>query len=225
MSNRVEAITLRRQVLEPKLNTVSEAIRFFEKLLSEETEENNNQITKLRSLLKELNGFQFPHSHLPPLAKCQSNLNDSIIDLTATKSLSDELVDLEDIFSKITLTNSRDGKQYRVKGTEEEPSTRTRASVTLLNYALHQLKVADRLEEVTLVDKQQQIDTERFEVEPVTKRVTRPLPVSKFPRSKKAFLFFNVDGIVKPIVVIKLLVDDAPLVNTFFYCILVLTVT
>lgn len=132
-----------------------------------------------------------------------------MLDLTAAKTRSDAL---ENLFCKITLTNSNDGKQYRVKSTEGDPSVRASASVTLLNYALHQLKAADLLEEVTPTDKQQQTDTERQDVEPVTKRVTRPLPLSKFPQSRKAYLFFNVDGIVKPVVVIKLLVDEAPLV-------------
>ena len=204
--NRTEAITLRREVLGEKLKTVSDAIHFCERHVSQVTEENDKQIFSLQSLLMELRKVSLTPNHL---GKCQSALDDSVVDLTSAKTQFDEWINLEDLFSKITVTNSKDGKVYRLK---EESSEASSPCVTLLKYVLHQLKAADLLEEITPWDKQQQTLAKE---EPLKTKVVRLAPVSIRPRTAKTHLIFNVDGITKPVVVIKLLFDEAPLVKTY----------
>lgn len=151
LSNRSEAVTLRRDVLGLKLSQISETVKFVDSQLMQKTDDNNKRLAILQGLVQE--GLASNQEQPPVISQCQADLRNSEGELEAVKSMSEEFTNLEHYSCRITLSDSRTGKKYNVKGplsfgNLSAHGSQVSASVSLLTYALQQMKAANLWEEV-----------------------------------------------------------------------------
>ena len=208
MNNRAEAINIRRETVGMELASVHGAIRFLESILVQNLEENNEALAILHSLMEQ-----------PQSAKSQSDLKKSESDLSAAKTLLGEWTGLGDV------TVAKDGKQYRLKsleGDQQSSAAHLNACVTMLNYSLKQLKVANLLTEElaqTPEDSPQAAAVANIPSIPVcSEDRSLPTPRPSLEPSVDHQLFvslqFSNNGDLKPQIVIQLFPQEAPQVSS-----------
>ena len=208
MNNRAEAINIRRETVGMELTAVHGAIRLLESIVVHNSEENNEAIAILQSVMEQQQS-----------AKSQSDLKKSESDLSAAKTLLEEWTDLGDV------TVAKDGKEYRVKyldGDQQSPAAHLNAYVTMLNYSLKQLKVANLLtEEVaqTPENSPQAAAVANIPSIPVCsedRSVPTPRPSLEPSVDHQLFvsLQFSINGELKPQIVIQLFPQEAPQVSS-----------
>ena len=142
---------MRREVLGLKLSQAAESVQMIENQLIRRLEDNNEHVAILQSLLE--SGLTSPSvESLPPFVECEGDFKNSEEELETVKTLSDDFTGLEKMFCQITLTDPSNGKKYLVKGTENlsfhSNGSLVGASVSIISYALTQLKAANLWEEV-----------------------------------------------------------------------------
>ena len=155
LSNRAEALAIRREILALKLAQISRAVKFAENQLMLKTEDNNKHMDILENLV-EGGGYLSDQAdiQLPPIvSQSLADLRKSEGELEAVKALTEELTSLENFTCRITLTDSSTGKNYTVKGplsfnAVSAHGSQVGASVSLLTYSLQQLRTANLWEEV-----------------------------------------------------------------------------
>ena len=149
--NRSQALKFRRETLNGRLTTVADAMRFLEHKLEIETEQNNEAIAILQSLIDEIipSTVDKKFNALPPIEQCQSKVKDSEGDLEAARAMASDILDVEKLVCCITLTNPKDGTEYQIRPLQNKPlaprytsklDSHLGASVSLLGYVLVQLR-------------------------------------------------------------------------------------
>ena len=202
MNNRAEAINIRRETVGMELASVHGAIRLLESILVQNLEENNEALAILHSLMEQ-----------PQSAKSQSDLKKSESDLSAAKTLLGEWTGLGDV------TVAKDGQQYRLKsleGDQQSSAAHLNACVTMLNYSLKQLKVANLLtEEVSTASLPQAaaaVETNIFPSSPIRskKRVAPTPPQPSLELRQFVSLQLSINGDYGNKILISLCPREAP---------------
>ena len=149
--NLTETITLRQEALASQLATVRDAIRQVESQIVQAIELNHDVLAILHSFTME----DAPSNAITPslatqLKKSESDFKESVTYLLEAKNSCEEWTGINQLTTQTTLKiNHSNGKQYRVNKLATDTQSSPDPSVILLNYALHRLKVAELLEEVT----------------------------------------------------------------------------
>ena len=202
LNTRAETINIRRETVGMELTSVHGAIRFLESILVQNLEENNEALAILHSLMEQ-----------PQSAKSQSDLKKSESDLSAAKTLLGEWTGLGDV------TVAKDGKQYRLKsleGDQQSSAAHLNACVTMLNYSLKQLKVANLLtEEVSTASLPQAaaaVETNIIPSSPIRskKRVAPTPPQPSLELRQFVSLQLSINGDYRSKILISLCPREAP---------------
>ena len=206
MNNRAEAINIRRETVGMELTAVHGAIRLLESIVVQNSEENDEAIAMLQSLMDQ-----------PQSAKSQIDLIKSESDLSAAKTLLEEWTGLGDVIGQLTVT--KDGKQYRLKsleGDQQSSAAHLNACVTMLNYSLKQLKVANLLtEEVSTASLPQAaaaVETNIIPSSPIRskKRVAPTPPQPSLELRQFVSLQLSINGDYRSKILISLCPREAP---------------
>ena len=197
-------------------------------------------IAILQSLMEEEPEFMGKIPSQSALEECEAQVKASEETLVEAKRAADDLVDVENYFCHITLTDPKEGVQYVMKNTTmmlvdlSSHGTKVGASMVLLTYILSQFKAAHLWEKLTnngtpkpvVIDNGSSPLAEAREWEegavampPFTKKRSSPTLFSLGPvaEQKRVFLQIAVNGMLKPTIVIDLMTQEAPIVNILNY--------
>ena len=202
MNNRAEAINIRRETVGMELTAVHGAIRLLESIVVQSSEENDEAIAMLQSLMDQ-----------PQSAKSQIDLIKSESDLSAAKTLLEEWTGLGDVIGQLTVT--KDDKKYRVKEASSTVHAKACVLKTMLTYLLNQLKVSNLLAEElaqTPENSPQAAAVANIPSIPVCSkdRSVPPTPRHSLLHSQRVSLRFSINGDLKQQVVIQLCPQEAP---------------
>lgn len=117
--NWAEAIARRRNV-QSKLKMVQDALKMIEHTLIQKSEDNNEKIAILQSLLEDPFSKQDIDDLLASYSKCETHHKQSKEELTVADSLSNSFYDIEDFVCCLSLKNKNNGTIFNIKALEDK---------------------------------------------------------------------------------------------------------
>ncbi len=117
--NWAKAIAIRRDA-QSKLQMVQDSLKMIENTIIQKSEENNEDIAILQSLLEDPFCKQDIEELLASHAKCESDLMDSRKELTLASITLNTLLQIEDFVCCLSLTDNKGGTKFNIKALENK---------------------------------------------------------------------------------------------------------
>jgi hypothetical protein len=146
--NWAEAIARRRNV-QGKLKTVQDALKMLEHTIIQKSEDNNEKIAIMQSLLEDPFAKQDMEELLASYSKCESDHKQSKEDLTVADRMSNSFYDIEDYVFSLSLKNKNNGTNFNIKALEDKKLAFSNKSIhgphmgsyqSILSFILFQMK-------------------------------------------------------------------------------------
>jgi len=115
--NWAESIALRREV-QSKLNMVHDSLKMIENIIIQRSEDNNEKIAVLQSLLEDPFCRQDIEELLASYSKCEADHMDSKQELALANFTGNSLSEIEDFVCCLSLKNNSTGTSFNIKALE-----------------------------------------------------------------------------------------------------------
>lgn len=217
-----KSITMRRQVLS-KFKTVQTSLKVIENLVRDTSEDNNEKIAILQSLLEDPTSKVDIDDILTSDKKFLAEFEQSEQELKSTETLSSNISDIEKFICCYLLKNKTDGSSFKIKAWENKAITFDNKSSHGTNVGAFQSIMAFilyNMKEQNFWNASEDDSNQACALVPNGKHVTTlssdsylstsDSESSSVQRQHMCYMHFKINGAVQPKVVFALDVDEAP---------------